>query len=62
MGVWFITGAGRGMGLDITKAALAAGHQVVGMTGMGMASNMMVCFRYAVLSRWRRKSTGRKPK
>ena len=29
MGVWFITGAGRGMGLDITKAALAAGHQVV---------------------------------
>lgn len=29
MGVWFITGAGRGMGLHITKAALAAGHQVV---------------------------------
>lgn len=29
MGVWFITGAGRGMGLDITRAALAAGHQVV---------------------------------
>lgn len=29
MSVWFITGAGRGMGLDITKAALAAGHQVV---------------------------------
>ncbi len=27
--VWFITGAGRGMGLDIAKAALAAGHQVV---------------------------------
>ena len=27
--VWFITGAGRGMGLDITKAALAAGHKVV---------------------------------
>ncbi len=27
--VWFITGAGRGMGLDITKAALLAGHQVV---------------------------------
>jgi NAD(P)-dependent dehydrogenase (short-subunit alcohol dehydrogenase family) len=26
---WFITGAGRGMGLDITKAALAAGHRVV---------------------------------
>lgn len=27
--VWMITGAGRGMGLDITKAALEAGHQVV---------------------------------
>jgi NAD(P)-dependent dehydrogenase (short-subunit alcohol dehydrogenase family) len=27
--VWFITGAGRGMGLDIAKAALAAGHRVV---------------------------------
>jgi NAD(P)-dependent dehydrogenase (short-subunit alcohol dehydrogenase family) len=27
--VWFITGAGRGMGTDIVKAALAAGHAVV---------------------------------
>jgi len=27
--VWFITGAGRGLGLDIAKAALAAGHSVV---------------------------------
>ena len=27
--VWFITGAGRGMGADIAKAALAAGHAVV---------------------------------
>ncbi|WP_095200524.1 SDR family oxidoreductase [Mesorhizobium carmichaelinearum] len=27
--VWFITGAGRGMGLDIARAALDAGHQVV---------------------------------
>jgi len=26
--VWFITGAGRGMGIDIARAALAAGHQV----------------------------------
>jgi len=26
---WFITGAGRGMGLDIAKSALAAGHNVV---------------------------------
>jgi NAD(P)-dependent dehydrogenase (short-subunit alcohol dehydrogenase family) len=27
--VWFITGAGRGMGVDITRAALAAGNAVV---------------------------------
>ena len=27
--VWFITGSGRGMGVDIAKAALAAGHAVV---------------------------------
>ena len=27
--VWLVTGAGRGLGVDITKAALAAGHAVV---------------------------------
>jgi NAD(P)-dependent dehydrogenase (short-subunit alcohol dehydrogenase family) len=27
--VWFITGAGRGMGVDVAQAALAAGHAVV---------------------------------
>jgi len=27
--IWFITGAGRGMGVDFAKAALAAGHNVV---------------------------------
>jgi NAD(P)-dependent dehydrogenase (short-subunit alcohol dehydrogenase family) len=27
--VWFITGAGRGLGVDIAKAALAASHAVV---------------------------------
>jgi NAD(P)-dependent dehydrogenase (short-subunit alcohol dehydrogenase family) len=27
--VWFITGAGRGMGVDVAQAALAAGHRVV---------------------------------
>jgi NAD(P)-dependent dehydrogenase (short-subunit alcohol dehydrogenase family) len=27
--VWFITGAGRGMGIDIAKAALVAGHAVI---------------------------------
>jgi NAD(P)-dependent dehydrogenase (short-subunit alcohol dehydrogenase family) len=26
---WFITGAGRGMGVDFATAALAAGHAVV---------------------------------
>ena len=27
--VWLITGAGRGMGADVARAALAAGHAVV---------------------------------
>ena len=27
--VWFMTGAGHGMGVDIAKAALAAGNAVV---------------------------------
>ena len=27
--IWFITGAGRGMGVDFAKAAVAAGHAVV---------------------------------
>ena len=27
--VWFITGAGRGMGVDFARAALEAGHAVV---------------------------------
>src|SRR5688572_9880258 len=48
--VWFITGAGRGMGVDITKAALKAGHKVVA-TGrntdsvakaLGEAENLLV--------------------
>jgi NAD(P)-dependent dehydrogenase (short-subunit alcohol dehydrogenase family) len=26
---WFITGAGRGMGVEFAKAALASGHNVV---------------------------------
>ena len=34
--VWLITGAGRGLGVDIAKAALAAGHAVVA-TGRGPA-------------------------
>jgi NAD(P)-dependent dehydrogenase (short-subunit alcohol dehydrogenase family) len=35
--VWFITGAGRGMGADFAKAALAAGHAVVA-TGRNSAA------------------------
>jgi NAD(P)-dependent dehydrogenase (short-subunit alcohol dehydrogenase family) len=27
--IWLVTGAGRGMGVDIAKAALAAGHAVI---------------------------------
>ena len=27
--IWFITGAGRGMGVDFARAALEAGHAVV---------------------------------
>jgi NAD(P)-dependent dehydrogenase (short-subunit alcohol dehydrogenase family) len=48
--VWFVTGAGRGMGVDISKAALAAGHAVVATgrtTGavadaVGEASDLLV--------------------
>jgi NAD(P)-dependent dehydrogenase (short-subunit alcohol dehydrogenase family) len=48
--VWMITGAGRGMGLDFAKAALAAGHKVVA-TGrdsekvaraIGQSANLLV--------------------
>ncbi|HEY0468449.1 MAG TPA: SDR family NAD(P)-dependent oxidoreductase [Polyangiaceae bacterium] len=35
--IWFITGAGRGMGVDFAEAALAAGHAVVA-TGRDPAS------------------------
>ena len=27
--VWLVTGAGRGLGVDIARAALTAGHAVV---------------------------------
>lgn len=48
--VWFITGAGRGLGVDIAKAALAAGYKVVA-TGrntdrvtkaLGQSENLLV--------------------
>src|SRR5947207_3185558 len=48
--VWFVTGAGRGMGVDIVKAALAAGHAVVATgrntdavaTALGEADDLLV--------------------
>ena len=48
--VWFITGAGRGMGVDIAKAALAAGNKVVAtgrnkhkvIEALGTSANLLV--------------------
>ena len=48
--VWFITGAGRGMGVDFAKAALAAGNAVVATgrntdavrTAVGEAEDLLV--------------------
>src|SRR6266496_4901560 len=48
--VWFITGAGRGMGVDFAKAALAAGNAVVATgrntdavsTAVGQADDLLV--------------------
>src|SRR6187401_1126121 len=47
---WIITGAGRGLGVDIAKAALAAGHNVVATgrnpdtvtTALGDAEGLLV--------------------
>ena len=48
--VWFVTGAGRGMGVDIARAALAAGHAVVATgrnttavtTAIGASTDLLV--------------------
>jgi NAD(P)-dependent dehydrogenase (short-subunit alcohol dehydrogenase family) len=48
--VWFITGTGRGMGVDFAKAALAAGNAVVATgrntdavrTAVGEAEDLLV--------------------
>ena len=48
--VWLVTGAGRGMGVHIVKAALAAGHQVVATgrdtakvaNALGQSDNLLV--------------------
>ena len=49
--IWFITGAGRGMGADFAKAALAAGHSVVAsgrdprpcVRGLGTVERPVAC-------------------
>jgi NAD(P)-dependent dehydrogenase (short-subunit alcohol dehydrogenase family) len=38
---WMITGAGRGMGLTIAKAALAAGHKAVATSRKSLADSMI---------------------
>jgi NAD(P)-dependent dehydrogenase (short-subunit alcohol dehydrogenase family) len=53
-GVWFITGTGRGMGVDFAKAALAAGNAVVATgrntdavrTAVGEAEDLLVVNRF----------------
>lgn len=48
--VWFITGAGRGLGVDIAKAALGAGYKVVATgrntdrvsSALGQSENLLV--------------------
>ena len=48
--IWFITGAGRGMGVEFAKAALAAGHAVVATgrdtdrvsTAIGRSTDLLV--------------------
>src|ERR1700722_14862028 len=48
--VWVITGAGRGMGVDIAKAALAAGYEVVAtgrstdkvVEALGKSDNLLI--------------------
>jgi NAD(P)-dependent dehydrogenase (short-subunit alcohol dehydrogenase family) len=48
--VWFITGAGRGMGLEIAKAALTTGYKVVATgrntdklaNALGMSENLLI--------------------
>jgi len=48
--VWLITGAGRGMGVDIAKAALAAGHKVIATgrntgkvaAGLGNSASLLI--------------------
>jgi NADP-dependent 3-hydroxy acid dehydrogenase YdfG len=51
--VWLITGAGRGMGVDITKAAFDAGHAVVA-TGRSTEAVADAYRRAGILLRLRR--------
>ena len=63
--VWLITGAGRGLGVDIARAALAAGHAVVATAREPRASptrsaNTMICWRWRSTSPTPRCGGGRR--
>jgi NAD(P)-dependent dehydrogenase (short-subunit alcohol dehydrogenase family) len=63
--VWLITGAGRGLGVDIAKAALAAGHEVVATgrdaakvaAALGDHDNLLVITRTSPAYRMRRQQS-----
>jgi NAD(P)-dependent dehydrogenase (short-subunit alcohol dehydrogenase family) len=48
--VWLITGAGRGMGVDIARAALEAGHRVVATARDGHRAAQAIGERDALLT------------
>ena len=56
--VWLITGAGRGMGTDIAKAALAAGHAVVATGRDPERVTAAIGAHDDLLVRWPRTFTG----
>ena len=61
--VWLVTGAGRGMGVDIAKAALEAGYKVVATESFPSERTLSEkTFPPRATRRWRctsPKSTGR---
>ena len=56
--VWLVTGAGRGMGVDIAKAALAAGHAVV---ATGRNTEKVTRQSDSMTTFWRSSSTSPNP-
>jgi NAD(P)-dependent dehydrogenase (short-subunit alcohol dehydrogenase family) len=57
--VWFITGAGRGMGVDFAKAALAAGYAVVASGRDTERVSKALGQSNDLLASWRRASSAR---